>query len=220
MTRHLIKSAILPILLIGLSACATVSTPDHKNGRASASLSQAVFTDLHFDCDDVPVLLADAQTNPVLVVRGESIPMQHTRAASGVRLEARADASTVLHMKGESAWVSLRGQDHSNCRLAVPPAAPFIALGQEPPWRVQVMEHQLTLTTGYAGDARTLPLSHVTQSGLTTTVQARDGSGWVALDIVRQACRDSMSGMPYPYSVSLSGVDGAQPGCGGPPPPP
>lgn len=217
MTRHPISPTLLTALLIGLSACATVSEPDDGDGRASASMSQAIFTDLHFDCRDAPVLLIDVEASPVLVAYGESIPMRHTRAASGVRFEAVSDTSTVLHMKGESAWVSLRGHDHTGCKLAVPPATPFNAQGQEPPWRVQVLDDHLTLTLGYAGDAHTLPLSHVEHAGLATRIQARGPSGPIALDIVRGVCRDSMSGMPHPYSVTLTGVDDVQPGCGGQP---
>ncbi|MGL1833937.1 META domain-containing protein [Rhodocyclaceae bacterium SMB388] len=214
MTRYPNKPVLLSALLLGLSACATVAEPDRAG---SASMAQTVYTALHFDCGDLSVLLTDVDSTPVLVAAGESIPMHQTRAASGVRYEATQDASTVLHMKGDAAWVDLRGRDRANCTLTTPPAQPFTAQGQEPPWRVQVMDDAVTLTTGYAGAARTLALSSIEQSGLTTRMQAADRAGVIALAIVGEVCRDSMSGMPHPYSVVLSGIDGAQPGCGGQP---
>lgn len=138
MTRHSNKITLLSILLLGLSACATVSQPD--------------------------------------------------RAATPTSL-----------------------------LQAISPATSLTAQGQEPPWRAQVTDDGVTLTTGYTGAARTLALSQVEQSGVQTVIQAKDRFGSIRLALVREVCRDSMSGMPHPYSVVLSGVDGVQPGCGGQP---
>lgn len=215
MTKYPPQAALMATLLLGLSACATA--PLHDPGDISKPQSQTMPTALHFDCGDLSVLLSDPDSAPALLVEGESVPMRQTRAASGVRFEGASDPTTVLHMKGETAWVSVGGRESTNCTLAVPPATPFTAQGQEPPWRVQVLDDVVTLTTGYAGEARTLTLSRVEQAGLTTIIQAADRSGAIELKVVRELCRDSMSGMPHPFSAMLAGVEGAQPGCAGRP---
>jgi heat shock protein HslJ len=98
-----------------------------------------------------------------------------------------------------------------------PPGLPFIAQGQEPPWQVQVLDDTLTITTGYGAETRVLTLLDVEQLGQRTVFRAADRASELRVDAQARICRDSMSGMPYPYSVTLTGIENVQPGCGGRP---
>ncbi|MBK1734554.1 hypothetical protein CKO15_04490 [Halorhodospira abdelmalekii] len=106
------------------------------------------------------------------------------------------------------------------------PALPFRAYGQEPSWHVEIQSGHVVWLTDYGTARRVLPLEPVTRQipqieteraaqadltgALVETVhqwQAADGEERIVVTAQAQLCRDSMSGMPHPYTVTLHVYD-------------
>lgn len=170
-----------------------------------------------FDCGGTEVMLGEFGEHPVMRVGVEQFSMRQTRSASGVRYEAAGDPATVLHTKGSDAVASVRGDTLGECKMALEPALPFRATGNEPPWIVTIDGDTLTLTTEYGARTRILQLLDTDQSGTVTRYRAADGQLALVMTAGRGVCHDSMSGMPHPYSVDLASAQGVLRGCGGNP---
>ena len=100
---------------------------------------------------------------------------------------------------------------------AGPAISPVSARGNEPGWNVDVSDAAIVLTTA-DGEVRTgAPvLDTVFADGAVLYVGTGD-KGEIAVKVSGQGCKDSMSGMPHPYSVQVwSGGQELQ-GCGGEP---
>lgn len=138
-------------------------------------------------------------------------------AASGARYEA-ADGDTVFWNRGDTATLTLDGTDLPDCRIGLPePRSPYTARGNEPFWSATISEGAMTLTRLGMDD---LALN-VTDATLTAdgalVVTATDPDLALRAVLTREAliCRDSMSGLPYPETVSLALGDDMIRGCGG-----
>jgi heat shock protein HslJ len=92
----------------------------------------------------------------------------------------------------------------------------YTARGQEPGWVLTITDRTITLGTmaGARFEADN-PQPHRSPPSGRYDV-ALDGKT-VAISIAPQICRDSMSGMPHPDSVTISGLNGELKGCGGAP---
>jgi heat shock protein HslJ len=98
-----------------------------------------------------------------------------------------------------------------------PPAQPFRAVGQEPSWLLRINAGQAELITDFGQRSVTLPLTGTEHDGPVTRFTAADAAHRLAATVTRGVCRDTMSGMPHPFSVSVV-MDGTQMnGCGGEP---
>lgn len=170
-----------------------------------------------FDCGGTGVMFVDIGAQGTMRVGTEQFAMRQTRSASGVRYEALGDAATVLHTKGTRAVVSVGGEYLPECTMPPEPTQPLRATGNEPPWIATVGDDRITLTTEYGAMTHTLALLHSQQSGPVTRYRAADGQLALAMTVWRRVCHDSMTGMPYPYSVALLSGQGELRGCGGDP---
>jgi heat shock protein HslJ len=111
----------------------------------------------------------------------------------------------------EPAAQPVEGVEHA------PPAQPFRAVGQEPSWILRINEGQAELITDFGQSSVTLPLTSTEHDGPVTRFTAADAAHRLAATVTRGVCRDTMSGMPHPFSVSVV-MDGTQMnGCGGEP---
>lgn len=91
------------------------------------------------------------------------------------------------------------------------------ATGNEPSWLLRIDDGRLRLQRPGAATIVDARLRVHGEAGATTILRARDGDRRVSTTIRRRLCRDSMSGMPHPYQVSVH-VDGQMlNGCGGAP---
>jgi len=89
---------------------------------------------------------------------------------------------------------------------------PLTAQGQEPGWRLEVQSDSMALTTQAGADV-TVALTE-TQTDGAATIFVGDG---LTARVDPAICRDPMTGMPYPYAVTLRQGDGDLTGCGGAP---
>lgn len=97
------------------------------------------------------------------------------------------------------------------------PARPLRARGNEPPWLATLNDGELVLVTDYGVRHRAIPVLDTQRGGNVTRYRAADGEVSLVMTVRSRVCNDSMSGMPYPYSVELATAQGVLHGCGGEP---
>lgn len=149
-----------------------------------------------------------------LTIDGERHELTGVVAASGVKYEAVGDPSTQLWVRGERATLTLRGATLPECTVVRDAPDAVRARGNEPGWQMELG----TLLRFAGADVRfagTAPPSR-------TSGGVRRHAGVVAgrtvnVALTPRVCRDTMSGMPYPYLAEVV-IDGrAFRGCGGEP---
>lgn len=162
-------------------------------------------------CGDRLVEVGFAGETARLRVGQRVIGLQPEVAASGAKFGDGAGNS--FWSKGNRATVALDGADLPECLPVIAPTLPLVARGNEPGW-VVTLAHEGVVYSGQDGTKRELPLPAATRADEATVFD--DGKGFV-LRVTDSLCRDTMTGMPYPYSADLS-LDGtALSGCGGAP---
>jgi len=95
--------------------------------------------------------------------------------------------------------------------------APFRATGNEPSWRLDIGNTEMTLLTNFGQDRLVAATPKAQVSGGTTRYVARTDKGELTATIVDQLCVDSMSGMPHPQKVTVVVGGKTLTGCGGEP---
>jgi heat shock protein HslJ/uncharacterized lipoprotein YbaY len=150
-----------------------------------------------------------------LTIDGERHELTGVVAASGARYEAVGDPSTQLWVRGERATLTLRGEALPECVVVRDAPDAVRARGNEPHWQMELG----TLLRFSGADVRfagTAPPPSRTSGGVRRHAGVVAGRT-VNVTLTPRVCRDSMSGMPYPY-VSEVVIDGrAFRGCGGEP---
>jgi heat shock protein HslJ len=122
-------------------------------------------------------------------------------------------AGTVFWSKGNRATVTLDGVDLPECLPVIAPTLPLVARGNEPGW-VVTLAHEGIVYSGQDGTKRDLPLPAATDADGSTVFDSGEG---LVIRVTDGLCRDTMTGMPHPFAVSLS-LDGQElSGCGGEP---
>jgi heat shock protein HslJ/uncharacterized membrane protein len=148
-------------------------------------------------------------------VGGEVLVLPQTASGSGARFSDGGDPETVFWNKGANATLTLRGQDLPECLPMIdPPLLPMTARGNEPFWRLDLTPGGYVLERNM-GESRVegaLPGGEETAEGLRFVT----AEGPV-FDIARRICRDTMAGMPHPFTVTLTEQGTTLTGCGGMP---
>jgi heat shock protein HslJ/uncharacterized lipoprotein YbaY/uncharacterized membrane protein len=143
--------------------------------------------------------------------------MRQVKTASGAKYEVEKDSSTSFWSKGANATLVVKGKTFPECTPDKGGAASFSATGNEPGWRLDLDEGQLTLQADYGKTrvAMTAPPAETVPGGRKYTGTA--GSHTVAVTILDRLCADSMTGLPRPNTVEVL-LDGKLfKGCGGDP---
>jgi heat shock protein HslJ/uncharacterized lipoprotein YbaY len=148
-----------------------------------------------------------------LRVGAEVFDLAPVAAASGARYSDGASPETAVHGKGNAAMVTLRGADLPDCMPVITAALlPMIARGNEPFWSLEVTDAGYVHTTNLGADRAEGPLPQ--------PVPMADGMRFdvspdLGFSIQRSLCRDSMSGMSFPLTVTLTETGQTLTGCGG-----
>lgn len=173
-----------------------------------------------FRCGDRMIRVGFAGENAILDTGDERLTLAPSPAASGARYESEDDPDTWFWNQGDSALVSLGGEELPECRMTFPmDDTLYRAGGSEPFWSMTIEAGQMTLVRLGMEDL-TMP---VTETSLTDVgdilVIATDTERALRAVILRKPtlCRDSMTGMPHPETVELSIGDNTILGCGGDP---
>jgi uncharacterized membrane protein/membrane-bound inhibitor of C-type lysozyme len=165
--------------------------------------------------------------------------LEPVHSASGAKYADPRDPGTWVWNKGEAITVSLGGTTLPEClqvRSEISPAHPvFRAQGNEPFWslrikaspgakgqspkdqspKVQSSEEQVSIVTELGATTLTVPLAPAELDVAGRLYRLPGGKGHFSVADV--LCRDTMTGMPYPASVTLTLEGKRLSGCGGDP---
>lgn len=210
------------------SAAATPASPPEAPAAADAPASPTAF-----DCGGTAVQASFDGDNATLLLDGESVALATTQAASGARYEGtRADGTSVeFWSRGGTALLTVAGTTYPECRQVAPPAGDagtpdaattWRARGNEPFWTVEIGGGELRWTTMDSPEALVFsvdqPVHEVESFSISAaTVSSDTPARALALTAEKTLCRDSMSGMPYPQTVTLRIDNVEYRGCGGEP---
>lgn len=160
-----------------------------------------------YRCGEHPVRVGAAGTDLVMEAGGERRRLSPVPAASGARYEAAGDATTYFWSRGEGALVGLAGTELPECRIALPRhETPWRALGNEPFWSVRQADGALVLSWLGFTDL-TLPIVDSTFDDAGAIVVTAFDAVQAQRAVLTRApviCRDTMTGMPHPETVSLT----------------
>lgn len=96
-------------------------------------------------------------------------------------------------------------------------AAPLTARGNEPGWQVTISETEMTFRPLGAAAVTIAPAPKpITADGIDTYVAKVDGKPF-SLAIIGTVCVDTMSGMPFPKTATLTFGENSLKGCAGEP---
>ncbi len=138
------------------------------------------------------------------------------RAASGARYQAVGDSDTEFWGKGDLATLTWSGNALPTCAPQNALVLPFQAQGNEPFWQVSFDGWEIALRQpGEPATTMDGAITQRTDSGL--TLQGTRGNARLQLEVTAMPCVDSMTGMPYPQSATLTYGELSGSGCAGDP---
>lgn len=94
---------------------------------------------------------------------------------------------------------------------------PFTAGGNEPGWHLEIDAENVKLVTAYGESVREMRLLKRNTSGATTRFKAASAHEEAVVSATATICRDSATGMPHPYAVTVTTGEDTNSGCGGRP---
>lgn len=94
---------------------------------------------------------------------------------------------------------------------------PFTAGGNEPGWHVEVDADGVKLMTDYGQSSWKMKLLDRDTEGGTTRFRAASATDEALVSATATICRDSATGMPHPFSVTVKIRGNTRTGCGGQP---
>lgn len=146
-----------------------------------------------------------------LRVGARVIELSPEEAASGAKFGD--GVGNAFWSRGNRALVTIDRVDLPECLPVIAPTLPLVARGNEPGW-VVTLAHEGIVYSGQDGTKRELPLPAATEANGATVFDTGEG---LVIRVTDSLCRDTMTGMPHPFSIDLS-LDGQElSGCGGEP---
>lgn len=138
-------------------------------------------------------------------------------AASGAKFTAEDDPETWFWSKGSTgALLSVAGRLYPECHLVPPAPGPeFTALGNEPSWMLRLSDGQFSFTPNIGEEPVSSPVPEPRLEGTDFVFDMPEAG--MNLRLGAQVCRDSMSGMPHPQTVTVTHDAQTYHGCGGAP---
>ncbi|MGI9291477.1 MAG: COG3650 family protein [Gammaproteobacteria bacterium] len=176
-----------------------------------------------WECDRTGYVVSTADRNATSIwvfLPSESIKLE---PATQPGVYSSADIS--LSISGMNASLDIAGVKENcqeNRQLSVQETAKFrgvdfIAVGQEPPWRLEIGNDMLLMKTGYEQTRYEFPLSEPasdTSSRTTRYTSGNTGNQTLTVLIEGKPCKDSMSGLPYSATVFVTLDNKTYRGCG------
>lgn len=92
---------------------------------------------------------------------------------------------------------------------------PIAARGNEPGWTLKIDSERMSLSRQNDPTTILTPTPTTTREGERYRLNASTEANSVIVDVTPQLCRDSMTGMPYPYRVEVKVNGDTLNGCGG-----
>jgi heat shock protein HslJ/uncharacterized lipoprotein YbaY len=168
---------------------------------------------LAWRCGDQLIRTEQIGSKLRLTQGGTLYKLRQVEAASGTRFAAVDDATTTFWSKGERARLTVKGKAYSECVRADQVAVGFRAGGNEPGWQLEMGTRTVFATAD--GATRVDELTPAADSKGTTRRYAVTPA--LQVTIADRLCVDTMSGMPYPNTVTVVLNGRELHGCGGDP---
>lgn len=146
---------------------------------------------------------------------GDMRVLARADAADGERYSDGQGAESAIVIHPRRATVTWDGTDLPTCLpFDTPDTRDLTAQGNEPGWRLDMTSQGIGFSSesGDRGGTDVLPDPALVEIGLQYVVP-----GGPSVFLTPGPCHDTMTGMPYPVSVTVEAVDGMYLGCGGEP---
>lgn len=169
-------------------------------------------------CGDLRVQVGYLGDDAVLELTDQSrVVLSPVVSASGAKYAAKDDPETWFWSKGsEPVMLSIAGQEFTDCRLVPPAPRPeFKAFGNEPFWMLRLSDGQFSFAPDIEAEPISSPVPEPRLEGTDFVFDMPEAGMTLRLDA--QICRDSMSGMPHPQTVTVTHDAQTYHGCGGAP---
>jgi putative lipoprotein len=184
-------------------------------------LPQPVARTLVYECPGLDLVARTGPGEIALWLPERYVVLGQVRSGSGARYEGDG---ILFWSKGAEALLEFEGRSFKGCRLA-PHRAPwedarrrgvdFRAVGNEPPWYLEIRhEAHLLLVTGYGSHRALTPAPDLRESGGVRVYRALDQAHDVLVEVRQQPCVDSMQGERYPATVTVTHNGQIYRGCG------
>lgn len=168
-------------------------------------------------CGDLKIRIGFARDSMLLSVAGETIEMKQAGQGEGAKFVAVSDPATTFSTKGDRGTLVLRGKAYPECRMERAEDRIFRAIGNEPGWRLELIDGQLFLEWAYGAQKLKMPALPAGVTADFTRYAGKSEGRDVRVTIFNRLCADAMSGMPYPKTVAVEIGDVSLQGCGGEP---
>lgn len=163
--------------------------------------------------------------NLTLSIEDKSYQLSLVESASGSKYTSKNN-NVSFWQKTNGAILELNGQRYSNCeKVTVQQSGsdnkhlrlPFTATGNEPGWSFNLTKDELEFNTDYGQKTIRTAITHTPLIESGKTIQFEADGKVLTLLAEKTLCHDSMSGMPYPYTISIQQEEDTYTGCGGQP---
>jgi heat shock protein HslJ/uncharacterized lipoprotein YbaY len=192
---------------------------DTANGASAGDLYQ---------CQSVQVEAEFTDPGMQLTFDGNTYELEPVEAASGARFAMGQGVSRVeFWSRGDEAMFRIGDDDAGweECSRMAPDASmgdldeaeQYVALGQEPGWRLTLAGSVLRLLADYGERTIEAEVTAYDQTSDGDRIRAGEGDETVEVLISPEQCADIMSGMSYPDTVTVRLEDRELNGCGGDP---
>ena len=174
-----------------------------------------------YDCNGYDFVARLGPGEMAMWLPDQYVILSQVRSASGTLYE---EGDISFWSKGDEAILTVAGQSHLNCHLQ-PERVPwedarrrgvdFRAVGNEPGWHIEVQHgRQLLLVLDYGMQRNLVPDPIESASGGAIIYSGTAGERAMQVEIIEQACVDSMSGLQFPYRVVVTFNNSYYEGCG------
>lgn len=201
------------------------ATTEIAEATTPPSDDSAASTVLVYHCGAELRLVADLRGEGMwLFLPERTVQLTQVAAASGSKYE---DDGVMLWLHGNEAQLELEGVDQPSCisdpaeavwERAKLAGADFRALGQEPPWVLELYPERVVLLLDYGQTRIETPSVQAEEDQATATSRydIETDSQRLTISLIGQSCSDSMSGESFETTVELE-LDGRHyHGCGRP----
>ncbi|MEL0168606.1 MAG: YbaY family lipoprotein [Pseudomonadaceae bacterium] len=127
------------------------------------------------------------------------------------------DLAQEVNDMGVLTMVKVSGRVPQNSQVVdVSAMLPLKAQGNEPGWTLQIDSERMSLTRQGSSAVQLTPTPTATRQGRALRFDAA-AEHQMLVEVTPALCHDSMTGMPYPYSVKVQTGSDELSGCGGEP---
>lgn len=207
------KLIILLNVCLLMAACSSMANPEINPPKTQA-----------WECEQTGYVVTTADRHSAglwIFLPGNSLQLKPATGDPGQLYSSSGVSITIQGIEANLETASGTERCHEQRELSVQEAAKFrgvdfLGVGQEPPWRLEIGNGLLLLKTGYEQTRHEfpLPVAQTDQDAARTTYSASSNDQSITVIIDGRACSDSMSGLGYSATVTISFNNKTFKGCG------